>query len=349
MMVSENTILTKALETLRSRLPAGWSLGVVRQAPQHDGPVDSVVRVVAPDGRLRDLGIVVKRAMDPRFAQSLVQGARSRPPALPLLAVAEWMSRGVRDALRMGGIDYLDLTGNIRLVMAEPGLFVETAGADRNPSPDRPGITLRGDKAADVVHVLCMGRPPMGVRRIAASAGTTPGYVSKLLVLLHQQAAVERTEDGQVKGVDIRRLVERWAEDAPLEVRVDVTTWIAPRGITAFLERLRTWEGRYAVTGSQAASRRAPVAPPRLISVYVDEIEAFANGMGLRPAEAGVNVRLLVPSGDAAFRGLWEEEGVRFAALPRVAADLLSEPGRGLAQAEALLDWMTDHPEVWRG
>lgn len=35
--------------------------------------------------------------------------------------------------------------------------------------------------------------------------------------------------------------------------------------------------------------------------------------------------------------------------LPQVVADLLSGPGRGPAKADALLAWMADNAEVWRG
>lgn len=37
------------------------------------------------------------------------------------------------------------------------------------------------------------------------------------------------------------------------------------------------------------------------------------------------------------------------ARLPVVVADLLSGPGRPPAEAEALMDWMAAHEEVWRG
>lgn len=200
-----------------------------------------------------------------------------------------------------------------------------------------------------MVRALCTAAPPIGVRELADEAGTTPGYVSKLVRMLDQRAAVRRTEGGQVGEVDLRRLLERWGADAPLEKRATTTSWIAPRGLRALQERLKKLDTRYTVTGSLAASLRAPVAAPRVVSVYVEDPEAFAAEADLRTADAGANVLLLVPDDDYVFEDTWTEKQIRFAALSQVVADLLSGPGRGPAEADALLAWMNDNEEAWRG
>ena len=84
-------------------------------------------------------------------------------------------------------------------------------------------------------------------------------------------------------------------------------------------------------------------------ALLVDDPEIIAEAVGLRPADAGANVLLLVPDDDYPFEDAWADEGIRYAALPQVVADLLTGPGRGPAEGEALLDWMTENPEVWRG
>jgi len=71
-------------------------------------------------------------------------------------------------------------------------------------------------------------------------------------------------------------------------------------------------------------------------------------GPGLRPADAGANVMLLRPFDPVVFARTWAEEGVSFAALSQVAADLLSSPGRGPAEGEELIAWMGKHPDAWR-
>jgi len=328
----------------------GWTAELAEsELREPNGNLDGVVRVTAPDGRAGALIAEVKQRLDPRRALDLAAQVKLLANGRPTLAVAPWMSRSTREVLGGEGINLVDLTGSVRLVLSEPGLFIETIGADRDPWPEASRVTLRGSKAARVVRALCAGRPPLGVREIAAEACTTPGYVSKLLGVLNEQAAVRRTETGQVGGVDLRRLLERWADDAPLDARAATSTWIAPRGLTALQEKLRKTEARYAVTGSLAASRRAPVAAPRIVSIYVDDPETFAQDIDLRPADAGANVLLLVPDDEDPFDDPWVDQGVRFAALPQVVADLLSGPGRGPAEAEALLTWMSENAEVWRG
>lgn len=349
-MLSENTILNKAVDALRERLPPGWT---VELSALEFGAASSesarVVRIVAPDGGSAELGAEVKRRLDPRGARELASNVRMLASSRPPIAIAPWMSSATRQILTDEGVNLVDLTGGVRVALSKPGLFIETAGADRDPWPDASRATLRGSKAARVVRALCKAHPPIGIRELAAIAGTTPGYVSKLVRMLDVQAAVRRTEGGQVGEVDLRRLLECWADDAPLEKRATTSSWIAPRGLSAMQERLKKLDARYAVTGSLVATRRAPVAAPRLVSIYVEDPEAFAEAADLRVAGAGANVLLLVPDDTGVFDDTWTDQGLRFAALPQVVADLLSGPGRGPAEAEALLTWMTDNREAWRG
>ncbi len=349
-MLSENVILRKAVDILRERLPSGWAIELVDvESRGPGGLIDGILRIVAPDGREAELVAEVKRRLDPRRALDLTDQLERAANGRPALAVSPWMSSATRAILVDAGVNLTDLTGSIRLSLAEPGLFMQADGADRDPWPDTMRVTLRGAKAARVVRALCTARPPIGVRELAEQASASPGYVSKLVRMLDQQAAVHRTDAGQVGEVDLRRLLERWGDDAPLEKRATMTSWLAPRGLSALQERLKKLDARYTVTGSLAASQRAPVAASRVISLYVEDPEAFAAETGLRAAEAGANVLLLVPDDDYVFEDTWTEQRLRFAALPQVVADLLSGPGRGPSEADALLDWMSDNREVWHG
>jgi hypothetical protein len=105
----------------------------------------------------------------------------------------------------------------------------------------------------------------------------------------------------------------------------------------------------HAITGSFAAARIAPVASPRLATIYVNHVADAARLLGLREAESGANVCLVAPRDSFVFERTIEQDGLVFAAPSQVAADLLSSPGRGPAEAEALIEWMKMHEEVWRG
>lgn len=49
-----------------------------------------------------------------------------RSPATPGLVVASFLTPSTRERLRAAGLNYLDLTGNIWLTLAQPGLYIET-------------------------------------------------------------------------------------------------------------------------------------------------------------------------------------------------------------------------------
>jgi hypothetical protein len=187
------------------------------------------------------------------------------------------------------------------------------------------------------------------VRELAAAADTDPGYVSRLLGMLDREAIVDRTARGRVERVDWRKLLLRWSEEAPLESRTTASTWLAARGLKSLWDALRGADFPYLVTGSAAAGVIAPVAPTRLASVYVEDPEGAARSLGLRAANSGANVVLLQAEDGSLFDRAEDRAGLRTAKLPVVVADLLSGPGRSPAEAEALMDWMAVHEEVWRG
>ena len=95
--------------------------------------------------------------------------------AVPVV-VAPFLSSRTRDRLEERGTGYIDQTGNARLVLDRPALFVYTSGAERDPRrEERPARTLKGAKAGRIVRALCDFAPPVGVRELAARCQTDPG------------------------------------------------------------------------------------------------------------------------------------------------------------------------------
>lgn len=333
-----NTLIRRAGDRLQAILPPGWKADV---APAERGEAALTVR--PPKGRpVGEVRVRVQDRLEPRGVASLV---REEQEALrngaAVLAVAPWLSRATRDRLAAEGISALDLTGNARIVLTDPGLFVCVDGAERDPSPAAVRVTLKGESAARVVRRLVEVDPPVGVRELADRARVTPGYVSKLLSMLDEQDAVERV-DGKVVEVKRPRLFELWADDSPIRSRTRTTSWLDPRGLKALLTKLPSFDGRYAVTGSLAAVRYAPVAESRLASIYVEDAESAAEALGLRAADAGANVLLLESEDDGVFDGADPDtaNGVTYASIAQVAVDLLTGTGRSPAEGAALVAWM---------
>jgi hypothetical protein len=263
----------------------------------------------------------------------------------PGVVVAPFLSRSTRDRLRAENVNFLDLTGNVRLVLSRPGLYVETQGAEQDPSPKRPpGRSLRGAKAARIVRALCDFPPPFPISKLADQAKVDISYASRLVEWLSREALLERRPRGPVESVDTAALIRRWAQDYAVLTSNDARSYLDPRGVEHVVRALSEGaiRGDYALTGSVAANRIAPIAPARLAMLYVDDVESAAAALKVRPAEAGANVMLLTPFDDVVFERTWNDRSLRIVAVSQVAVDLLTSPGRAPSEAEAILEQLAE-------
>jgi len=346
----ETSLVRDAIRALRERLPEGWRVESEAGAGKgRERGADAVATITAPDRRVGKVWIEAKTRVSPKDAL-LIAGVADLAWAGAVLVVSPFLSKSTRDRLREEKLNWLDLTGNLRLVLRRPGLFIETQGDERRVGGGKgPARTLKGQTAGRVVQAMLTAAPPVGVIELAQRAGTDPGYTSRVLELLDTEALVERERRGPITKVNRARLVRRWAEDAPLAGRGRVESFLDPRGIGALMDKLRGTRLRYAITGSVAAQQWAPIAAPRLAQVYVREgLEKSAEELGLRPAREGANVQLIRPKDlgivDSARRG---NDGLYYAKPLQVVVDLLTSPGRAPSEGEELLEWMSERPDVW--
>ncbi|MCZ7626676.1 MAG: hypothetical protein C3F12_10270 [Candidatus Methylomirabilota bacterium] len=341
-----NSKIQETLQQLIDRLPPGWRL-IQGDEVSPEG-VDVLATVAAPDGSSIKLLIEYKDRVEPRSVPLLFSRAQGTLPGIRVLAVP-FLTSGVRERLTEAGIGYVDLTGNVRLVAERPGLFIATAGLDKNPFPERRGAaSFKGAKAGRLVRALCDFVPPLGVRDLANRTCVDPGYVSRLLRLADAEALLTRAPRGPVLTVDWRRLLRRWVEDYTPFDRRRLRAFLAPRGLAAIEERLGRSSLRYAITGAVAAAKLTPVAIPRHLTCYVDDPDTASEVLGLRQAEIGANVLLVSPFDPVVYERGQEWQGLRLAAVSQICADLLTSPGRGPAEAEAFMSWMADHEHEWR-
>lgn len=341
----DNNLLREALRALQQRLPPGWRLGEPRSASTQD----AVVKLTAPDRSTGSIVVQTRARFEPRDVAALVTAADDARRRGAPVVVARYLSEGTTSRLRDGDVGYLDLTGNVRLVLAEPGLYIETPGASEDPDREkRPARTLRGAKAGRIVRALVDRREPPGVRELAALTNVDAGYVSRVLALLSIEALVTRTGRGRIDTVDWPALLRRWATDAPLDSRAKIRTYLEPRGLATLVRRVGESKTTHAVTGSLAAAAVAPIASPRLAMIWVDDSATAAKRLGLREAEAGANVMLLESGEPGPFERASERDGISYASPSQVAADLLTSPGRGPAEGEELIGWMRKNERRWR-
>jgi hypothetical protein len=324
---------------LAGRLPPRWSVEKAKNGRR--------LRLRGPDGARAELVMEKKRRLEPRDVAALAARLGGPPPSL---IVAPFLSRRTRDLLCQAGLSFIDETGNVRIALDRPALFIECSGAARDPRAEsaRPIRSLKGRAAGRVVRALCDFASPFGIRSLAERSASSLGSVARVVAFLDGEALLSRDERGRVTAVKWAELLRRWAEDYDVMRTNETSAWLAPRGLETLLAKLRSAKKAWCLTGSMAAVRKAPVAPARLATLYVDDPERLAERLDLRRAEAGANVVMARPYDSVVFDRTWQEDGLRFAALSQVVVDLLTGPGRGPAEAEELLAWMVKHEPLWR-
>lgn len=351
---TEAEVMRRGAAILAERLPAGWSARLIAREPNQR--IDGLIEVAAADGASATLVVEAKRVVDGRdvgaLREQLERYAQTQPNAQGLV-LARYLSPPVRARLAEEGLSYVDATGNLRVEVSSPGLFMSDRGADRDPwrGPGRPRGTLKGAPAARIVRAVADFTGPWTLRELIEVAKISTGAAYRVVDYLEREGMATRQPDGLVAAPDWVRLLRRWSDDYGFVRNSRITRWIAPRGLSELVKRIADAEGPtpYAVSGTLAAAEWAAYAPARLAMIYVADAEKAADLWGLRLADAGANAMLAEPEFDVVFeRSLTNRGGLRIAAPTQVAVDLMTGPGRNPSEAEELLEWMKRNEQSWR-
>jgi len=352
----EVDVLRRALRVVEHCLPASWSSKIEENCQRGDRRFDALFTVTAPDGSTSAFVVEAKRLVVTRDVPAVLEQLRSAinraglSAAYPLV-VARYLAPSTRERLDREGVAYADATGNLRIELDRPALFLRNAGEDRDPwrGPGRPRGTLKGGPAARVVRALVDFSPPYTVPELSERSGASTGATYRVVKFLEEEDLLEREPRGPITAVRWRQLIERWSQDYGF-LRSDIAqSFLFPRGVEGLPDALRSAEElRYVLSGSLAAQSFAPHAPPRVGMVYVDDVPAAARQLGLRPVDRGANVLLAANRDEVSFVRAQSIEGVVTAAPSQIAVDLLTGPGRSPSEGQALLDWMESHERDWR-
>lgn len=354
-LTTELDVLRSALAGLREDLPTSWQWHVDEEPRRGGVRFDALVTLGAPDGQSATLAVEAKRLVASRDIAHALEQLRANVTRAALqgavpLVVARYLPPAARERLEREGAAYADATGNRRLALERPALFLRNVGADRDPwrGPGRPRGSLQGKPAARVVRWLADVAPPYTPLQVAEGSGASTGATYRVITFLEEEGLVERQPRGPITVVQWRRLLERWSRDAGFE-RSGPQSLLFPRGVEALVEALRAAPDlRYVLTGSLAAQRYAPHAPARFAMVYADDVGAAIARLGLRRVETGANVLVAADRNGVGFLRAQEVDGVHLATPSQIAVDLLTGPGRSPSEGVALLDWMEAHEPEWR-
>lgn len=343
----------RIVNLVRDRVPPTWDVSEGAGASADAGPADLVLRLQAPGGPAASLLIDVRQVLARRDVARLAEELRSGSDGSSgSLVAARYLAPSVREALTDAGVSYADATGNVRISVDSPALFIADRGEDRDPwRKGRPLGTLKGEPAARVVRTLLDIDRDWTARELVAASGASTGATYRVLEYLVREDLLVK-EGARSRVTDWERLLRSWSEQAPFQATTRAMAFIEPRGIDAVVGKIA---GRprfpVAVTGSVAAKQWATYAPARALYVYVSSIQEAAEQWGLRPDAAAPNVILLEPQsiGDVPFLNIVDSsDGYPVAAPAQVAADLLNGPGREPEEAEYLIEWMRANEGRWR-
>ncbi|KXK62883.1 hypothetical protein AWW66_06025 [Micromonospora rosaria] len=354
---SEGALLAQARTQLAALLPEDFELGeaVLDDQGPFDGP-DAVWQLREQHAGYGLILVEAKQSLTPRDVSRLRE--RLSGPVMRLmrgptvLVVAPWLSPRTRALLEEAGHSYLDLTGNVRFRIDRPAVYLRLQGADRDPNPKpQSQARLQGPKARRLVRLLVEATPPYRSKSLAEAAGLTPGYVSKVLSSLDEQALVERNQRGLVEHVDWPALLLSSAGSYDMLRNNQASTFIAQEGARALYARILADIRRpdVVLTGSFAASSIAQVAAPAQLVLYVADPELMRRFGRLLPTDRGADVVLLKPEDTAQVEGTrTTDDGLRQVGLGQLVLDCLGGNGRLPEEGQAVLDWMRAHEDEWR-
>lgn len=360
---TQRETLQRAVAAIAERLPAGWSVQLKHPV---GADMPAVVDIISPSSEQASFAAEARMNVAGRDIEQLrmkLQDAAEHFNSAgngiqSTLVVAPYLSGPVRKRLQKAHFSYADLTGNVRVELSEPGLFIMDRGADADPwrGPGRPRATLKGEPAARIVRALTDFNRVWTMRELTAEAGTSTGAAYRVIDYLEREGHVVRDDERRVHVVAWPDLLRAWSADYSLIGSNRTTRWLAPRGVQHLLGRLAdpatrppNQAFRHAVTGTLAAAEWAPYAPASMAAIYVSDTEAAAAAWELYPAETGANTLLVEPSYDVVLeRTTTNDAGLRIAAPAQVVVDLLTGPGRNPSEAEKLLERLQQHEETWR-
>lgn len=363
-LINEEQILDAAVAELRKRLPAGWIVDVRPEGIRGQLRGEAVLTLAAPDGRNARLYAETKRSLVTKDLAAIAERLRrfvdaaleedAQTAAAPFI-VARYLAQPLQRWLEERDIAYADATGNVRIAVKDPALFLRDIGAQKDPwrGPGRPKGNLKGASAARVVRSLVDFRPPYTVPALMKLAGTPSGNTYRAVEFIEEQDLLTRSDDGKITEVRWRALLERWSKDYSFSTLVARNTYLAPRGLPDLMRRLAevgqdSPAGRYAVTGSLATPKWESYAPARTAMIYAERPEQLVAYADLRQVDAGTNVIIARADETAALERTERLDGAVVVAPSQAAVDLLTAPGRGPEEGRALLDWMEKYESNWR-
>jgi len=260
--------------------------------------------------------------------------------AIPLVAVP-FMGAAGSDRCAAAGVNWLDLSGNARIVA--PGLRVFIEGKPNLfKRRGRPSSAFAPKSSRIARWLLMHPQQPATQREIAQATGVDEGFTSRIVSKLERDALVTRDTRGAVKVRDADLLLDAWKEEYDFSKHRIFKGHVPARSGEELLHSLATLLSEasipFAVTGLSAAWALTRYAGFRIVTVYVDAPagDRALRHLGVREGEQGANVWLVVPNDAGVFQGAAEHGGARCVHPVQAYLDLSAHPERAQEAAAEL-------------
>jgi hypothetical protein len=260
--------------------------------------------------------------------------------ALPLLGVP-YMPPASAELCRREGMSWFDLSGNADI--HAPGVLIEFRGhPNRYRRPGRPASVF-APKSSRIARALLV-EPGRHLRQqdLAEETGLDAGYVSRIVHRLVAAKFVAREEDGALRVIAPRALLDGWRAENPFAREQVERFHVASRGgeetLHKVAEGLRRASVTHGFTGLAAAWTLAPFAMFRVVTVYVDApvTDELTQSLGVRRIDSGANLWIVAPRDAGVFQSAQVVRGVRCVHAVQAYVDLAGHAERASEAADHL-------------
>lgn len=255
---------------------------------------------------------------------------------------ADFVSPKYAEELKAIGVNFVDTTGNLSLLIPESGVYLDLRKVSENPFREagRPLKSLSGEPSALVVRGLLDFPAPIKAVDLIRETGVSRASAYRTLDYLESQAFITRSAPGVVESVVIGDLIREVSQWFSFGETGSTYRYIAPRGLDSVLEKLLGAKSSYALTGSAGAGNFTKTAPTEFLSLYATDVDALVEEAGLKQVESGGDVFINIPEWDVVFQRTQDLDGLTYTSSAQIAIDLANGPGRNPQLAEAIIDWM---------
>lgn len=343
MKVLERLAEQKLLALLQ-QVPTISLVDIETEASNRDRGVD-VVAHIEVGGKPHTLVCEVKSTGQPRHVRTALLQLRNyvahHERSIPVF-VAPYLSPESQALCREGGVGFLDLEGNVRIVF--DGIFIERQVANKPAAERRDLKSIFKPKSAQVLRVMLRDPSrPWRVTDLAAAADVSVGHVSNVRTALLDREWGKISDDG-LHLSEPNSIVEEWcaAYEPPSATSLPFYTTLHGSELEKASRRLLRTEGMTGLAmlaSFSAANWLAPYGRTGTQYFYADMkgLETLKVGLKLQSSAKGENVLISVLKDPGLFRDAFEPaEGVFCTSPVQTYLDLAHAGERGREAAEYL-------------